>query len=69
MVLWYAKYRLSDNVVIAGGYVAPEDLEETGHGVTVGFTGPVPELIEPAEPENVYLKRYNETTQEIEDNV
>ena len=69
MVLWYAKYRLSDKVVVAGGYVAPEVLEEAGYGVTAGLRGPVPELIELAEPENVYLKRYNETTQEIEDNV
>ena len=66
---WNIKYRNTDKVITTAGYIALVDLEEEGYTATGEFDGPIPTLLgfDPP-PIPKYLKKFNETTRQIEDN-
>jgi hypothetical protein len=67
MPLWYARYNKSDKVVVGRGFLAsPSDFADDTHDVSVGFPGEIPALQDAA---GNYLKKYNEQTQLLEDNI
>ena len=73
MAQWYAQYRTSDKVVVGGGFfVDPSFMDDAEHDVSVAFDGQMPELttVELGDPPVItYLKKYNTTSEELEDNV
>ena len=67
MAQWYAQYRDSDKVVVGAGFVVDPNLfDDASHGVTVAFDGEIPDI---GSEESGWLKKYNTTSEELEDNV
>jgi hypothetical protein len=61
---WYALYRNSDKVVVAGGFVSSESLALADHTVIGPFDAPIIDL--GVSPDG-YLKQWNTETEQFED--